>query len=295
MAGNPTVGFIGVGLMGWGMAKNVVEKGFPLVAVAHTKREAIEDLIKRGATEAASVEEMAKTCDIIVMCVTGTPQVEENVAKILPHMKPGLTIIDTSTAEPESTKKLAAQLAEKGGTFIDAPLSRTPTHAWTGELTTFVSCTNEALANVKPLLDTWASVVIHVNEITGSAHGLKLVNNLVSLGYVSLWSECYATCSKLGIDPKIFRELINNTGMTCGNFENFSKYICDGDANAHKFTLANGHKDLTYYGNMASSMGLTQPMSGPARQVLAQAVEAGMGDQFITELVDLLLKQNESA
>lgn len=295
MAEKQKIGFIGIGLMGWGMAKNVVEKGFPLSATVHRKREAIEDLIKRGASETGSVEELAKTCDVIVLCVTGTPQVEENMAKILPNMKAGLIVIDTSTAEPESTKKLAIQMAEKGGTFVDAPLSRTPSHAWDGELTTFVSCSNEMLAEVTPILETWASVIIHVNEHAGSAHGLKLVNNLVSLGYVSLWSECYATCAKLGIDPKIFRELINNTGMTCGNFENFSKYVCDGDANAHKFTLANGFKDLTYYGNMASAMNLAQPMSEPARGVLSKAIEAGMGDQFITELVDLLLKENENA
>lgn len=295
MAENPKVGFIGVGLMGWGMAKNVVEKGFPLSVVAHRKREAIDDLVKRGATEAGSIEELAKTCDMIVLCVTGTPQVEENMAKIMANMKPGLIVIDTSTAEPESTKKLAVEMAEAGGTFLDAPLSRTPTHAWSGELTSFVSCSTEMLEKVTPLIDTWSGVIIHVNEITGSAHGLKLVNNLVSLGYVSLWSECYATCDKLGIDAKIFRELINNSGMTCGNFENFSKYICDGDPNGHKFSLANGFKDLTYYGNMASAMGLTQPMSAAARSVLTKAVDAGMGEKFVTELVDLLLKENERA
>ena len=77
MSDKPSVGFIGVGLMGKGMAKNAVEKGYPVTMVAHRKREAVDDLIQRGATEAASAKELAAKVDVIVLCVTGAPQVEE--------------------------------------------------------------------------------------------------------------------------------------------------------------------------------------------------------------------------
>ena len=110
--------------MGKGMAKNAVEKGHPLTVVAHRKRDAVDDLIQRGATEAASAKELAAKVDVIVLCVTGAPQVEQALRKpdgILAGARKGLTIIDCSTSEPDVTERLHEELAERGITFIDAP------------------------------------------------------------------------------------------------------------------------------------------------------------------------------
>lgn len=292
MADKPAIGFIGVGLMGWGMAKNTVEKGFPTQVVAHRKREAVDDLVARGATEAASIQDMAASADVIVLCVTGSPQVEETVAKISTAMRPGLIIIDTSTAEPSSTKKLAQELAGSDVMFIDAPLSRTPSHAWDGELTTFVSGTKEQFQKIKPILSNWASAIIHVGGEAGSAHAVKLINNLVSIGYASLWSECYATLNKLNVEPSIFREIIRNSGMTCGNFENFSKYVCDGDAESHKFSLVNCKKDISYYTRMAESLSADRIISTGVQELMNKSVEMEMGERYLPELADVMLKIN---
>lgn len=288
MSGKPVVGFIGVGLMGHGMAKNVVEKGFPLLVCAHRKREAVDDLIERGASEVGNVEEMAQQSDIIVLCVTGSPQVEENVARIIASMKPGLIVVDTSTAEPTSTKALTAKMRAAGGELVDAPLSRTPAHAWTGELTSFVSGPADVMAKVRPVIEAYTAAIIDVSETVGDAHALKLVNNLVSLGYVSLWSECFATLGKLDINPSVFREAIRNSGMVCGNFENYAKYVCDGDPNGHKFSLSNGQKDLSYYRRMAEALEADRPISDGALELMTRAIDAGMGEKFIPELVDVL-------
>ena len=107
------IGFIGVGLMGHGMAKNLVEKGFPLTVLAHNKREAVDDLVKRGAREAKSVREVAEASDAVVLCVTGSPQVEAVVAGLASAGKP-LLIVDCSTSEPASTRRLAAELQPQG-------------------------------------------------------------------------------------------------------------------------------------------------------------------------------------
>ena len=287
---NPTVGFIGVGLMGHGMAKNAVEKGFPLLVTAHRKREAVDDLVKRGAQEVLDVATMAQEADIIVLCVTGTPEVEANLAIIMENMKPGMVVIDTSTAEPGSTRELAARMAAAGGRLVDAPLSRTPSHAWDGELTTFVSGSAEDIADIRPLLDTWAAVVIPVGGAAGTAHSVKLVNNLVAIGYASLWSECYATMGKLDVNPATFREVIRASGMHCGNFETFSDYAVDGDPNSHKFSLANCQKDIGYYENMAKDLGATQVVSDDVLELLDEANAAGMGEKFLPELVDAVRK-----
>ncbi len=295
MSDKPAVGFIGVGLMGKGMAKNAVEKGFPVKVVAHRKRDAVEDLIQRGATEAASAKELAAGVDVIVLCVTGAPQVEEALRKpdgILSGAGKGLTIIDCSTSEPDVTERLHKELAERGITFIDAPLSRTPAHAWEGELTTFVGGPDDLVNKWRPLLSTWASVILPTGGPVGSAHALKLVNNLISIGYAALWSECYAMMSKIGLKPQVLRDLIANTGMNCGNFQNFSKYICDGDPDAHQFSLANCLKDMTYYSRLATKHNTATLMSSGALETLKLGINMGFGERNIPETVDILHRLN---
>ena len=288
----PVVGFVGVGLMGHGMAKNAVEKGFPLRVVAHRRREAVEDLVGRGAVECASLAEMAREIDVVVLCVTGSAEVEAALDVIVPEARPGLTVIDSSTSDPEVTARLAADMAAKGVTLIDAPLSRTPSHAWDGELTTYIGGPKDVAERWKDLFESWASVVIYVDAPVGSAHALKLVNNLVAIGYAAIWSECYAMVRKVGADPAVFREIVSNSGMNCGNFQSFSKYAVEGDPNAHKFTLANCFKDLSYYQRMATREGAATLMSDGALQTLKLGLSMGMHERYITEMVDVVLRLN---
>jgi len=291
----PVVGFVGVGLMGHGMAKNAVEKGFPLRVVAHRKREAVDDLVGRGAVECASLEAMAREIDVVVLCVTGSAEVEAALGVIVPAAKPGLTVIDSSTSDPAVTARLAGALAERGVTLIDAPLSRTPSHAWDGELTTYVGGPRAVAERWRGLFETWANVLIFVDAPVGSAHALKLINNLVAIGYAAIWSECYAMVAKVGADPAVFREIVSNSGMNCGNFQNFSKYAVEGDPNAHKFTLANCFKDLSYYERMATGAGAATLMSDGALQTLKLGLAMGMGERYITEMVDVVKRLNGDA
>ncbi len=293
MSDKPVVGFVGVGLMGWGMAKNVVEKGYPLRVVAHRKREAVEDLVARGAAECADLAEMAGQCDAVVLCVTGAPEVEAAVGRIAAAARPGLTIIDASTSDPEVTERLAAELAARGITFFDAPLSRTPAHAWSGELTTYCGGPAELIERWRPLLATWANVIIPVGGPVGSAHAIKLVNNLVALGYAAVWSECYAMVRKIGAEPAVFREVVTNSGMNCGNFQSFSKYAVEGDPEAHKFTLANAFKDLSYYNRLATRHRAATLMSDGALQTLKLGMAMGFGERFMPEMVDIVRALND--
>lgn len=292
MAEKPVVGFIGVGLMGWGMAKNAVEKGFPLRVVAHRKREAVDDLIKRGAEECASAADLGKDCNIIVLCVTGSPQVEASIAEIMTTAQPGLTIIDSSTADPESTVKLAAELAKTGITLIDAPLSRTPAHAWDGELTTYVGGTPEMLERVRPLMETWANVIIPTGGPVGSAHAVKLINNLIGIGYSAIWSEAYALAEQTGITPKVIHEIVSNSGLNCGNFQNYSKYVLDGDPTGHKFALSNCLKDLTYYNRLASKQNTATLISDGVLQTLKLGKNLGHGERYMPEMIEIFRSLN---
>src|SRR6266568_4145810 len=107
----PRVGFVGLGLMGHGMAKNLVSKGFPLTVCVHRNRKPAEDILAAGAKEAKMHADLARASDVVILCVTGSPQIEEIVygeTGLLSAARDGLIVIDTSTAEPASTAKIRA-------------------------------------------------------------------------------------------------------------------------------------------------------------------------------------------
>src|SRR6478735_350596 len=123
------IGFIGIGMMGHGMAKNLLAKGYALTFKANRNRANLDDLLAAGAKEAKTNAECARAADIVFICVTGSPQVEDIVYGkdgLMEAARPGLLVVDCSTAEPASTTKIRADLSARGAKLVDAPLARTP-------------------------------------------------------------------------------------------------------------------------------------------------------------------------
>ena len=289
-----TIGFIGLGLMGHGMAKNIVEKGYPLYVMGHRNREPVEDLLKRGAKEVASPREMAGHCDIIHLCVTASPQVEEIIRGkdgILASGKKGLTVIECSTADPVSTLKLADELKAAGMRFADAPLSRTPKEAEEGMLDTMVGADDETFALIKPVLETWAGVIVHLGPV-GLGHKMKLINNFIAMGYAAIYSEALAIGRKAGLTPQQIDSVIAPGRMSCGFYQTFMKWTLEGDENAHKFTIANAHKDMRYLANMANSVGAVNTMQNGVKNAFAAMEASSQGDRFVPMLADFIANQN---
>ncbi len=287
------IGFIGVGLMGHGMAKNIVEKGFPLTVLAHRKREAVDDLKARGAKEAASPRAVAEASDVVVLCVTGSPEVEAIVLGpdgLASAGKP-LMIVDCSTSEPASTRRLAADLAAKGIAFVDAPLSRTPKDAWEGTLDVMVGGDPANVARARPILETFAGRIVETGPV-GTGHTMKLLNNFVSMGYAALYSEALTVGAKAGLSPKVFDAVISNGRMDCPFYQTFRKYVIEHDRNAHRFTLANASKDMTYLAGFALALGVANPVGAAVRNAFAQAVATGHGEDYVPMLSDLVAEWN---
>jgi 3-hydroxyisobutyrate dehydrogenase-like beta-hydroxyacid dehydrogenase len=287
------VGFIGVGLMGHGMAKNLVEKGWPVTVLGHRNRQPVEDLKSRGAGEATNPRDLATRSDVVVLCVTGSPQVEAviNGPEGLAAAGKELLVIDCSTSEPASTLRLAAELAPKGITLIDAPLSRTPADAQAGTLDVMVGGASEVVARARPILDAFAGRVIETGP-TGTGHTMKLLNNFVSLGYAALYSEALALGAKAGLTAKVFDSVLRGGRMDCGFYQTFFKYVVERDRNAHKFTLNNALKDTTYLAAFANAMGLANPMGAAVRNSFALAVGAGRGEDYVPMLSDVVAEVN---
>jgi 3-hydroxyisobutyrate dehydrogenase-like beta-hydroxyacid dehydrogenase len=289
-----TVGLIGAGLMGHGIGKNVLEKGFALVTMAHRNREPVEDLVKRGARELKSPAEIAAASDLVILCVTGTPQVEETVygaSGLLAAGKKGLIIADCSTAIPDSTKKIAADCAARGVTFIDTPMTRTPREAEAGKLGLMVGGEKAVLETLRPVLSTFADLIIHTGEV-GTAHQVKLINNFLSLGHAAVAAEAIAVAAKAGVDMTAFRDIIMAGGAASVMFGRLINVPLSDDDSHAKFAIRNARKDLRYYTNMTENMPVASPIAEAIHQTYVLADTMGYGERYVPRLIDMMVKNS---
>ncbi|MGE0500069.1 MAG: NAD(P)-dependent oxidoreductase [Rhizobiaceae bacterium] len=284
------VGFVGVGLMGHGMAKNIVTKGFPLTVIAHRNRAPVDDLVACGASEAATLGELARSSDIVVLCVTGSPEVEATVAGLAGTGRP-LVIIDCSTSDPSSTVRLATHYATQSITLVDAPLSRTPADAEAGTLDVMAAGDDDIYERIRPVIETFAGRIVRTGPV-GSGHTMKLINNFVAMGYASLYSEALALGAKAGIAPAVFDAVIRGGRMDSPFYQTFSKWVLERDRNAHRFAIRNALKDMTYLAGFANSAGIANPLGAAVRNGFALAVAQGRGDDYVPMLSDVVADLN---
>ena len=288
------VGFVGVGLMGHGMAANILAKGHALTILGHRNRAPVEDLVRKGAAEAKTAAEVARASDVVFLCVTGSPQVEALVRGkdgIAAAARPGLIVADCSTADPNSTLALAAELAEKGVAFVDCPLSGTPTQAEAGELGAMIGADEQTYERLRPVVETWAKKVVRVGAV-GDGHKMKLLNNFLAMGYAALYAEALALARKSGIAPETFDSVLRGSRMDCGFYQTFFRWVLERDREAHKFTLVNAFKDMKYLESMADAAGLANPVGNAVKNSYALAVAAGKGEDYVPMLSDFLAKAN---
>jgi 3-hydroxyisobutyrate dehydrogenase-like beta-hydroxyacid dehydrogenase len=286
------IGFIGTGLMGHGMAKNLLKKGHPLSFLVHRNRSNIADLLDLKAKEVSSPKELISSSDVVILCVTGTPQVEANVyGGLLEGARQGQIVIDCSTAMPESTERIRADFEKKGVRFVDAPLARTPQHAEDGKLNCMVGADAATFAEVKPILEKFCENIFHVGG-PGTGHKIKLVYNFVAMGHAAITCESLAACAKAGISQQTFLELVTAGGANSAMFQMLVPKALKGDLTGLMFTLGNAKKDIGYYQQMTSGATLATPMAAALFQLLVQANALGLGEKFVPSLIEAYEKVN---
>ncbi len=282
------IGFIGAsGLMGHGMAKNLLAKGHPLAITVHRNRQRVADLLGSGAKQVDSFAALAKNCDIVFICVTGSPQVEAAVAGangLLSGAPKGLMIVDCSTAEPESTNKLREQCAAAGVTYVDAPLARTPVEAEAGKLNVMVGASDADFGTLEPVLKCFAENVFHVGG-PGAGHVIKLLNNFIAQAICTATAEAFAVGQRAGIDPRKLVELVSAGAVNSGLFQAMAKTL-SGDMAGLKFELDNARKDIRYYTHLAESLTIPTIVGEAVHQSLSLASALGHGKKFVPSLVE---------
>ena len=291
---NPRIGFIGIGLMGHGMAKNLATKGFPLSFMVHRDRSRTADLLAAGAKEAKTPADLGRDCDVVILCVTGSPQVEENVFGVnglLGTARPGLTVIDTSTAEPGSTAKIRDAFAAQGTAFVDAPLARTPKEAEEGRLNTMVGADEATFERLKPVFAAFCENIFHVGP-PGAGHTLKLVNNFMALTIVASIGEAFAVASKAGVKLDKLFEVVSQGAINSPIFQMMAGGAVAGDLTRMKFTIQNAAKDLRYYTHLAESLPIPSHVGEAVHQSFQQAVALGLGEKLVASMIEAQEKLN---
>ncbi|MGB1109274.1 MAG: NAD(P)-dependent oxidoreductase [Gammaproteobacteria bacterium] len=287
-----TIGMVGIGLMGHGIAGNILKAGWPLGFLDHPGNQDCADLRDAGAQSHVSFESLAAASEVIIICVTGSPEVEAVVLGgngLLKHLNPGTTVIDCSTAIPESTREIARAVEAAGCRFMDAPMTRTPREAEQGRLNLIVGGDAELLREHRPLLESFAENIAHAGPV-GSGHVMKLVHNFVSLGFSAVLSEAACTADAAGIDKQVLVDVLAAGGGAGVVLDRLSPYVLSGSSDSFRFSLANAHKDLGYYLSMAQQLNSTREAASAIESLYARAHEQCAAGAPVPELIDHLKK-----
>jgi 3-hydroxyisobutyrate dehydrogenase-like beta-hydroxyacid dehydrogenase len=283
------IGMVGIGMMGHGIAMNVRKAGYPLGILEHPGNQPLDKLLAQGAVAYRSAAELAAASEVVILCVTGSPQVEAVLSEpqgVLEGLGKGGVVIDCSTAIPSSTLKIAQRVADRGGRFLDAPMTRTPKEAAEGRLNLLVGGDRDLFDEMLPLLRSFAENITHTGPV-GSGHRMKLLHNFVSLGQVALIGEAAACAARANIDPSVLVEVLAKGGGGGAALDRVKPYLLDRDPTALRFTLANANKDLGYYSRMAEDSEAAHEIAA-AVAATYERLAAIAPDRFASELASLL-------
>jgi 3-hydroxyisobutyrate dehydrogenase len=279
----PTIGFIGLGVMGEPICRNIATKS-KLRAVAHDVNPApLGRLAADGIITAVSVAAVAEAADVLFLSLPGGPQVEEVVAGadgVLARGRSGQTIVDLSTTPVALTRRLARLAGERGVAYADAPVARTRQAAQQGTLSIMVGATPHLFERIRPLLAFAASDVTHCGDV-GCGQVAKIMNNMVLAQTVIALSEAFAIGTAAGIDGRVLFETLNKGSADSFALRNHGmKAILPGTFPPQAFSTAYMIKDLDCALALASDAGIGANGAALARSLLERALDAGYREEY---------------
>lgn len=290
------IGMIGIGMMGLGIATNLLKHGHALCVMEHPGNQPLDALKAAGAVGAGSAAEVAAQADIVITVLTGAPEVENvllGTGGVLERLRLGSVVVDCSTSLPSTTAKVAAAVAAAGSGFLDAPMTRTPKEAAEGRLNLLVGGDADVLERCRAVLACFAENILHAGPV-GAGHSMKLLHNFVSLGSVALVCEAAACASTLGIRPEVFVDILAKGGGRGVALERVAPYLLQRETAQLRFTTANAAKDAGYYRTMAAQCGAEAAIADAVVDCLQRA--AGLAPAaLLPELADLLVHRQASA
>lgn len=284
------VGMIGIGLMGHGIAHNLVRHGHALSVLAHPGNQPLDTLQAAGTVVCDSAAAVAARSEVVILVLTGSPQIEEVLTGpggVLQGLAPGGVVIDCSTAIPSSTLRMAQAVQAAGCHWLDCPMTRTPKEAAEGRLNLLVGGDAALLAQWQPLLRCFAENITHAGP-AGAGHSMKLLHNYVSLGMVTLLAEAAACASAHGVAPGVFVDVLAQGGGGGTALNRIKPYLLDQDPSGLRFSIANAAKDLGYYQAMAADAGAARGIAAAVLGTLQDALAHAAPGACVPEVAGIL-------
>ena len=290
---NERIGFVGLGMMGLPMAKNLVEAGYT-VTVFDLDAGAIEEAQGFGASPASTGAEVAAQSDIIITMVPDSPHVEAAIAGnggIIEGIRAESVVIEMSTILPETGKRMAELLAEKGADFVDAPVTGGVAGAEAGSMSILVGGDAEAFERTLPVLSILGGDITHMGPV-GAGHTTKIANQLIGVATLAGLSEAFVLAKKSGLDMQTFYDAVKNGAGRSWALETLGPKILQGDFSPG-FMVKHMQKDLRLAGQLADDTGTSIPTTSLIAQlyhaVQAESPEAiNQGHQALIQAIEKL-------
>ncbi len=285
MTSQQPVGFIGLGIMGMSMARNLMKAGFPVVAYNRTAAKA-EALAKEGAKAADSPREVAQACPIVITMVTDSPDVEAvalGSKGIIEGIQHDGVLIDMSTISPTTTRKIAARLKEKGAHMLDAPVSGGSWGAQSGTLSIMVGGDEAVFQRCLPVFKGMGQSITHVGG-NGMGQVTKLVNQVLVVGTMNAVAEALVFAAKSGADLEKTIEAVKGGAAGSWQLQNLGPRLIKGDF-APGFMVDLQQKDLRIILSVAEEQNLSLPATALIHQLFAAVQAAGFGQEGTQALV----------
>jgi 2-hydroxy-3-oxopropionate reductase len=278
MSSSLSIGYIGLGLMGKSIARNILKAGFPLV-VHNRSQAAVEELVAEGAQAAASPAELARQVDVVFTNLPDTPDVLKVVLGpqgIGEAARPGLIWVDNSTIKPAAARQAAAALAQKGAFSLDAPVSGGDIGARNATLTIMVGGPAEALERVRPVFQAMGKTITHVGE-AGAGQIAKAANQIMVAAQMVAMGELLVFAQKAGADPRKVVEAIKAGAAQCWTLDVKPPRLFAGNR-APGFKAHMQAKDLAIILETAREYGIPLPSAAVDAQLFNAMLEMGMGE-----------------
>lgn len=264
-----TIGMIGLGAMGQGIAQNILRHGYPMV-LYDIRPDGMLPLVKKGATIAQSIQELGMQTDTVLVMVNTFSQCQSVLKSLLQTLQGG-TVIQLGTMAVDEAETLQSMAAERGCQMIDCPVSGGTTGAKHGTLTLMAACSREVFDAHKPLLDTFAANVMHVGEKCGQGQAVKAINQLLVGIHMCATAEAFTLAKQCGLDLQTVYDVIRKSAGCSEIFRNRGQYLIARDFSTRS-TLQIQLKDASIVCKTADAVGAPTPLTNTVRELFKLAV-----------------------
>ena len=288
MSERPAVGFIGLGLMGGPMAKNILNSGFPLTVYNRTRARTAA-LAEAGARVADSPGALAAQVDFVCSCITGPQDVAEVYLGddgVVANARPGAVLVEMSTIDPGTHRQIAAAAAARGVDYLDAPVSGGVTGAEDGTLAIMTGAEPEVFERAKPVLDAMGENIVLMGPV-GSGAVAKLINNMMAAISNAGIAEGMVIGAKCGLDAAQLQQVLMASAASSFMLRMLPDFTLRRNFEPG-FTIDNQTKDVNLATDLARDLGVPTMLGAVAAQLLRTAQAEGLGDRHIAAVIQPL-------